>query len=79
MFISEHYTQRVLEHGLAVKTLTANRIEVYVDDIVRTLRVYQDMLAKSKFVNKPANADVFVAVERFIFTFLAVCASTNGD
>ena len=61
MFISEHYTQRILEYELEVKTLTANRIEVHVDDVVRTLRVYQDMLAKSKFVNKPADADVFVA------------------
>jgi hypothetical protein len=71
LFISEHYTQRMLEHELEAKTLSADHVEQHVDEIIDNLDRYQDMLNKSKFANNPSGAEAFVTIERFLLTFLA--------
>ena len=60
LFISEHYTQRMLEHELEAKTLSADHVEQHVDEIIDNLDRYQDMLNKSKFANNPSGAEAFV-------------------
>lgn len=67
LFISEHYTQRMLED----RQLTPGQIKRHTEKIIGSLDVYQSMLDRSKFAVKPSNADVFVTIERFLFTFLA--------
>lgn len=71
LFISEHYTQRMLEHELEAQKLTADHIRNHTNQIIHNLSIYQEMLDRSKFAKQPSGADIFVTLERFLLTFLA--------
>ena len=78
LFISEHYTQRMLEHELEAHNLTSKQVKLHAERIIRNLNVYQSMLDKSKFAERPSGADTFVTIERFLFTFLATQSNKLG-
>lgn len=71
LFISEHYTQRMLEHLAENGKLNGAHVKNHVSDIIRALNVFQDMLKKSKFINNPKGAEMVVILERFILTHLS--------
>jgi len=70
-FISEHYTERMLEHLRDKKELNGFHIKSHVSRIIENLRMYQQMLDKSKFSQNPQGADIFVTIERFLLTHFA--------
>lgn len=71
LFISEHYTQRMLEHELETQRFNSRHVMLHAERIIHNLAMYQAMLGRSKFAHRPSNADAFVTVERFLLTFLA--------
>lgn len=79
LFISEHYTQRMLEHKLEAKALSVDHVEQHIDKIISNLNQYQEMLDKSKFANNPSGAEAFVTIERFLLTFLATQGAGLSD
>ena len=70
-FMSEHYTERMLEHLKERGDLTGIHIKDHMESIIGTLKNFQEMLDKSKFVNNPKGANMFVTLERFILTHMA--------
>lgn len=70
LYISEHYTQRMLEHLLEKNELESVTIRKHVDRVIKNVKMYQDMLDQSKFSAHPSGAQAFVTVERFLFTYL---------
>lgn len=70
-FISEHYTERMLEHLKEKGALTGTHIKEHMGSIIANLNNFQKMLDKSKFANNPKGADIFVTLERFILTHMA--------
>lgn len=71
LFISEHYTQRMLEHALEYHTLNSQMVKRHIDKLIGYLQMYQTMLNESKFALSPSGAEAFVTIERFLLTFLA--------
>lgn len=78
-FISEHYTQRMLEHEAEAEALTSELVKRHVEKIIRNLNTYQTMLDRSKFATRPSGAEAFVTIERFLFTFLATQSNHLED
>ncbi|OGY94165.1 MAG: hypothetical protein A2406_01655 [Candidatus Komeilibacteria bacterium RIFOXYC1_FULL_37_11] len=70
-FISEHYTERMLEHLKDKGELDGSHIKAHVDQLIHTLASFQSMLDNSKFRDNPKGADLFVTLERFILTHLS--------
>lgn len=79
LFISEHYTQRMLEHKLESQSLASDDVKDHVDKIISNLSTYQDMLDQSKFAGRLSGADAFVTIERFLLTFLATQGVITAD
>jgi len=71
IFLSEHYTERMLEHLKEDGTLNGYHISDHVDKIIGTLNVFQKMLSESKFKDEPRGADAIAILERFILTHFA--------
>lgn len=71
LFVSEHYTQRVLEDKMYSGQLDAVTLAKHIDSLILGLGEYQEMLAKSKFSLKPSRAEVYVTIERFLLTYFA--------
>lgn len=71
LFISEHYTQRMLEHAMENNTLNSQMVKGHIDKIIDYLQMFQAMLDESKFNLIPSGAEAFVTIERFLLTFLA--------
>lgn len=71
LFVSEHYTERMLEHLKESGKLDGFYIKNHIDKIIQTMAIYQEMLNNSKFNNDPKGADIFVTLERFILTHLS--------
>lgn len=70
-FISEHYTQRVLEDKIHSGQLDAVTLAKHIDGVILGLGEYQEMLAQSKFAHTPSRAEVYVTIERFLLTYFA--------
>lgn len=68
LFISEHYTERILEHYKEGRELNGEQIKDHIAKIIQTLDIYQSMLNESKFKKDPGGAEVYVTLERFILT-----------
>ncbi|MFA6421844.1 MAG: hypothetical protein WCV92_00335 [Candidatus Buchananbacteria bacterium] len=68
LFISEHYTQRMIEHLRDDGSLNGGDIKKHIEKIITVLSEFQNMLEASKFNNQQANADSIVVLERFILT-----------
>jgi len=71
IFLSEHYTQRMLEHLRDEGKLSGNHIIRHIDSIISSLENFHQMLNNSKFKDNPKKADLFVILERFILTHLS--------
>lgn len=71
LFISEHYTQRMLEGKLHSGELTAPMHKEHIDILIKGLVSYQGMLENSKFAANPSRAEAFTTIERFLLTFFA--------
>lgn len=67
-FISEHYTERMLEHLRDKEKLNGLHIKSHISQIIESLVMYQQMLRESKFNQNPKSADIFVTLERFLLT-----------
>jgi thymidylate kinase len=70
IFLTEHYTQRMLEHFKDGDLISSKYISKHTKEIIRNLETYQDMLSVSKFSENISNAEMYVVVERFIFTLM---------
>lgn len=70
LFISEHYTQRMLEHEVESGVISADKISKHIDSIINNLSIYQRLIDKSKFANRPSGAEVYTTIERFLLTFI---------
>lgn len=71
IFISEHYTQRVLEDKLHSGQLDATILAQHIDTLIRGLGEYQAMLQNSKFAPNPSRAEAYTTIERFLLTYFA--------
>lgn len=67
-FISEHYTERMLEHLKERGELDGSHIKDHISQIIESIVTYQNMLNNSKFSSNPSGADIFVTLERFLLT-----------
>lgn len=70
-FISEHYTERVLEHLRDKGELNGLHIKSHISQIIESLKIYQQMLEESKFSPNPKRADIFVTLERLLLTYFS--------
>ncbi len=70
LFLSEHYTQRALEHLKESQSITSEILFTHLSKILDTLEHYQKLLNQSKFVENPGNAEMFIIGERFLITHL---------
>jgi hypothetical protein len=71
LFISEHYTQRVLEDKLHSGQLDASTLAEHIDALIRGLGEYHRMLKSSKFAANPSRAEAYITIERFLLTYFA--------
>lgn len=76
LFISEHYTQRMLEHKLEAGELDFKTVQNHVDKVINNIKTYQKMLDESKFASNPSGAEAFITLERFLLTFIATHHNT---
>lgn len=70
LFISEHYTQRMLEHLKEDGSLNGRDIKMHIEKVIGILSEFQSMFEASKFNNLQTNADSIAVLERFILTHL---------
>lgn len=70
LFISEHYTERMLEHLKESGALNGIHVKKHIASIVNNLADFQNMLNQSKFAFNPKSTNTFVTLERFILTHL---------
>lgn len=77
-FLSEHYTERMLEELKENNLLAARQAKRHIQTILDTLQRYDEMLKKSKFKDNPKNAELILVVERFILTHLASLKDKRG-
>jgi len=77
-FLSEHYTERMLERLKENNQLTAKRTKQHIQDILETLQKYNEMLENSKFNSNPKNAELILVIERFILTHLTSLKDKRG-
>jgi hypothetical protein len=66
LFLSEHYTERLLEDSKAKRTLTYDTCLAHIKEITKTLAHLASWKATSKFGSVAGNAEIFVLVERFL-------------
>ncbi|MEP7166449.1 MAG: hypothetical protein ABI758_00540 [Candidatus Woesebacteria bacterium] len=71
LFISEHYTQRMLEQAVENHEISGLMVQKHITTLIKSLDVYHKMLIRSKFALDPRGAEAFVTIERFILTYLA--------
>lgn len=77
-FLSEHYTERILEKSKENNLLAARQAKQHIQNILETLQRYDEMLKKSKFSTRPQNAELILLVERFILTHFASLEDRRG-
>lgn len=77
-FLSEHYTERILEGLKENGSLTAKKTKQHIQDILETLQRYNEMLENSKFTGNPKNAELILVIERFILTHLTSLKDRRG-
>jgi len=77
-FLSEHYTERMLEGLKENGHLTAIRVKQHIQNILETLQAYNEMLENSKFKSNPKNAELILVIERFILTHLTSLKNRRG-
>lgn len=78
IFLSEHYTQRILENPDGQIKPTKDRINNHIENIISSLEMFQAMLIGSKFADDPGQADLFVVLERFVLTHLTSLPESYG-
>ena len=69
LYISEHYTQRVLEDRMERQNLSPTQLAGHASGIIKQLEYFHRQLAVSKFIQNPTGADAYVTVERFLLTY----------
>lgn len=79
IFLSEHYTQRMLEHKKESGDLCFNDVKIHINEILNSLKVYDAMLKKSKFNNDPRGAELLVVLERFFLTHMIELNLNNEE
>lgn len=78
VFLSEHYTQRMLEHLSENNALTPDLVKKHITQIIHTLTQFQNMLEQSKFAQNPRGSEMYVVLERFIITHFLLFNSKKG-
>jgi thymidylate kinase len=71
VFLSEHYTERVLEDKKAQKTLTAGEVIKHSDSILALAKRLALLKSSSKFKTKTGNASIYMVLERFLGSHFA--------
>ncbi|MFC1790226.1 hypothetical protein ACFLZP_01940 [Patescibacteria group bacterium] len=77
-FLSEHYTERILESLRENGQLDGKKTKEHIRDILETLQKYNQMLLNSKFNENRGNAELIVVIERFILTHLTSLKDRRG-
>jgi ABC-type lipoprotein export system ATPase subunit len=66
LFISEHYTERVLEDERAAMRLQIHQVCSHVNELMDDLDRFAKMKTHGKFSGNTTNAVIDVALERFL-------------
>ena len=66
VFLSEHYTERVLEDKKARKTLTVGKVIEHCDSILAMMKQLALLKSSGKFKTEAGNASIYAVLERFI-------------
>lgn len=78
VFVSEHYTERVLEDDRGSRTLTPTQAFRHTDGLLRWIRTLAALKTGSKFADREGNAEIVVIVERWTGSMLANLATDAG-
>jgi thymidylate kinase len=78
LFLSEHYTERMLEGLRENGQLNGKRTKEHIQSILETFQKYNQMLLNSKFNSENGNAELILVIERFILTHLASLKDRRG-
>jgi hypothetical protein len=65
LFLSEHYTERVLEDARANHTLTLAKALQHITELVSTIEQINSWKVNGKFADISGNSEIIVLVERF--------------
>ncbi|HEY7181610.1 MAG TPA: hypothetical protein VIC84_09335 [Blastocatellia bacterium] len=71
VFLSEHYTERVLEDKKAQRALTASEVIEHADSILSIVKQLAWLKSSSKFEMKTGNALIHVILERLVGSHFA--------
>ncbi|KAA5597306.1 hypothetical protein [Blastochloris sulfoviridis] len=71
LLLSEHYTERVLEHAKEAGTLTEEQVAKHLVDLMAVPAMLKSMLEGSKFRGRAGNASPIVLMERFLLSHVA--------
>lgn len=71
ILLSEHYTERMLEHLKGKGTLTEARVLSHINSLLDPLGLLAGQKAGSKFAERAGNTDVLVVMERFLLGHIA--------
>lgn len=77
IFLSEHYTERVLEHQRESGTLTPAVVLDHLQRMIGMLESLRSAKAASKFSGRGGNATVLVVVERFLLGQVALMSTSD--
>src|SRR5262245_48331856 len=66
VFLSEHYTERILEDKKAQRALTVGEVINHADSILAIVRQLAWLKSSSKFEMKTGNASIHVILERLV-------------
>jgi hypothetical protein len=67
--ISEHYTERMLEHRWEAGTLSEDEVLVHLNEVLDVLEPFRRAKSVSKFAGRGGNTTVLVVLERFLLGF----------
>lgn len=77
IFLSEHYTERVLEHHRENGTLTSAMVLDHLQRIIGMLESLRSTKVASKFSGRGGNVTVLVVVERFLLGQVALMSTSD--
>jgi hypothetical protein len=71
VFLSKHYTERILEDKKAQRTLTTGEVIAHSDSVLALVKQLARFKSSGKFEAKAGNASIYVVLERFMGSHFA--------
>ena len=79
LFLSEHYSERMLEHVKEMGLLSEDLVIKHCLNILEFLEMLEKMKYESKFACREGNVTVIATIERFLLTHIANMVEKTPD